>query len=70
MNNVVRMMLDSKTYVAGFQICHSWENYKTLKPALHFLTTQKALFSKLNNLHAMANFFYKSLHLLLPYTVD
>jgi hypothetical protein len=23
-----------------------------------------------NNLHVMANFFYKSLHLFLPYTID
>jgi hypothetical protein len=70
MNNMDRVMLDSKTYVMGFQIYYNWESYKTLKPAFQFLTIQKALFSEVNNLHVMANFFYKSLHLFLPYTID
>jgi hypothetical protein len=38
-------MLNSKTYVMGFQTCNNYKTKKIIKQAVQFLITQKALHS-------------------------
>ena len=45
MNNMEKMTLNTKTYVIGFQTCNNYKTYKTIKQAVQFLMTHKALHS-------------------------